>query len=88
MLAVADLQIPRFKGILFDFDFALNLSEPLIISGRSRKIGSDFKNSKPGTSLVAQWLRIRLPVQGTWVRALVLEDTTCCGATKPVHHNY
>ena len=40
------------------------------------------------TSLVAQWLRIRLPVQGTWVRALVWEDPTCCGATKPVLHNY
>ena len=39
-------------------------------------------------SLVVQWLRIRLPIQGTWVRALVQEDPTCCGATKPVHHNY
>ena len=39
-------------------------------------------------SLVAQWLRICLPMQGTWVRALVWEDPTCCGATKPVPHNY
>ena len=38
-------------------------------------------------SLVAQWLRIRLPMQGTWVRALVREDPTCRGATKPVCHN-
>ena len=42
----------------------------------------------PGTSLVVQWLRIRLPKQGTRVRALVQEDPTCRGATKPVHHNY
>ena len=41
-----------------------------------------------GTSLVAQWLRICLPMQGTWVRALVQEDPTCRGATKPVRHNY
>ena len=41
-----------------------------------------------GTSLVAQWLRIRLPVQWTWVQALVWEDPTCRGATKPVCHNY
>ena len=41
-----------------------------------------------GTSLVVQWLRIRLPMQGTWVRALVREDPTCHGATKPVCHNY
>ena len=40
------------------------------------------------TSLVVQWFRIRLPMQGTQVRALVREDPTCCGATKPVHLNY
>ena len=27
-------------------------------------------------------------MQRTWVRALVQEDPTCHGATKPVHHNY
>ena len=41
-----------------------------------------------GTSPVVQWLRIRLPTQGTQVRALVREDPTCRGATKPVRHNY
>ena len=41
-----------------------------------------------GTSLVAQWLRIHLPMQGTWVRVLVQEDPTCCRATKPMCHNY
>ena len=39
-------------------------------------------------SLVAQWLRIRLPMQGTRVWALVWEDPTCCGTAKPVRHNY
>ena len=47
-----------------------------------------FKSSWVGTSLVAQWLRIRLPMQGTQVRALVEEDPTCRGATKPASHNY
>ena len=27
-------------------------------------------------------------MQGTQVQALVREDPTCHGATKPVHHNY
>ena len=40
------------------------------------------------TSLVVQWLRIRLPMQGTRVRALVREDPTCRGAAKPMRHNY
>ncbi|KAJ8782925.1 hypothetical protein J1605_009533 [Eschrichtius robustus] len=39
-------------------------------------------------SLVAQWLGIHLPMQGTRVRALVWEDPTCRGATGPVRHNY
>ena len=46
------------------------------------------KQQKSGTSLVAQWLRICLPMQGTWVRALVWEDPTYHEATKPVCHNY
>ena len=46
------------------------------------------KNNVSGTSLVANWLRIHLPMQGTQVRALVWEDPTCRGATKPVRHNY
>ena len=41
-----------------------------------------------GASLVAQWLRIHLPMQGTWVQALVREDPTCHRATKPLCHNY
>ena len=41
-----------------------------------------------GASRVAQWLRICLPMQGTRVRALVWEDLTCRGATRPVSHNY
>ena len=43
---------------------------------------------KWGASLVAQWLRICLPMQGTRVRALVWEDPTCRGAARPVSHNY
>ena len=41
-----------------------------------------------GASLVAQWLRICLPMQGTRVRALVWEDPTCHRATRPMSHNY
>ena len=51
-------------------------------------LADSYQNSTSGTSLVAQWLRIHLPMQGTWVRALVWEDPRYCGATKPVCHNY
>ena len=43
---------------------------------------------RPWASLVAQWLRIRVPMQGTRVQALVQEDPTCRRATKPVCHSY
>ena len=39
-------------------------------------------------SMVAQWLRIHLLMQGTQVQALVWEDPTCHGATKAVCHSY
>ena len=41
-----------------------------------------------GTSLVAQQLGIRLPMQETWVHALVGEDPTCRGVARPVSHNH
>ena len=53
-----------------------------------QKRKSYTKNKKNRVSLVVQWLRIRLPMQGTEVRALVREDPTCHGATKSACHNY
>ena len=37
---------------------------------------------------MVQWLRICLPMQGTWVPSLAWEDPTYLGATKTVGHNY
>ena len=37
---------------------------------------NEIKTYTMGTSLVAQWLRICLPMQGTRVQSLVLEDLT------------
>ena len=41
-----------------------------------------------GTSLVVQWLIIRLLVQGTQIQSLAWEDPTYHGATMLVRHNY
>ena len=58
----------------------------------SQVLRNDFlsvlSESKHRASPVVQWLRIHLPMQGTQVRALVQEDPTCRGTTKPEHHNY
>ncbi|KAJ8795140.1 hypothetical protein J1605_018486 [Eschrichtius robustus] len=59
-----------------------------LMPGLYKKFGDIFKKPCDQTSLVAQWLRICLPMQGTRVRALVQEDLTCRRATKCVHHNY
>ena len=36
---------------------------------------------------MVQWLRICLPIQGTWVQSPVLKDPTCHRAIKPESHN-
>ena len=46
------------------------------------------QNSTHGTSLVAEWLRICLPMQGTQAQSLVREDSTCLRASKSMLHNY
>lgn len=33
--------------------------------------------------LLVHWLRVDLPMQGTWVRSLVWEDPTCLRASQP-----
>ena len=53
-----------------------------------QQFGKFWYKCFPRASLVGQWLRIRLPMQGTRVWALVREDPTCRRATGPVSHNY
>ena len=43
--------------------------------------GEERRKCGNGTSLVTQWMRICLSMQGTDVRSLVWEDSTCWGAT-------
>ena len=43
-----------------------------------------IKKNTFGASLVAQWLGVCLPMQGTRVLSLVREDPTCRGAAEPV----
>ena len=60
------------------------LRRPHYILTRLRWWGkiSAVKLHKLGTSLVVQWLRVHLPIQGTRVRSMVQEGPTCSGATK------
>ena len=46
-----------------------------------------FSKNNFWTSLVVQWFRIHLAMQGTWVQSLVQEDPVDLGATKPIHHS-
>ena len=69
-------------------EFFISKRSLLIWKLRGFPAGAVVKIGLPGASLVAQWLRICLPMQGTRVRALVWEDPTCHGATGPVSHNY
>ena len=73
----ADLQenIDCISQLGISGDFLKGTHEVLTIKERYR------------ASLVVQWLRICLLMQGTRVRALVWEDPTCRGAAGPVSHN-
>ena len=51
------------------------------------KTSKQLSKCSKRASLVAQWLRICLLIQGTRVRALAWEDPTCRGAAGPVSHN-
>ena len=52
----------------------------VVFLNSSRNILQIYKH---GTSLVVHWLKICLPVQGTWVRSLAQEDSTCHRACVP-----
>ena len=60
----------------------------LAFCGSLKLLWPEFQKHQSWASLVAQWLRICLLMQGTRVRALVWENPTCRGATGPVSHNY
>ena len=57
-----------------------------------RLLMSINQNETNWISLVVQWIRMCLPMQGTWVQSLAQEDSPCWRATKPVHptepHDY
>ena len=59
----------------------------VIIAAVNMGVQISLQNPAFRASLVAQWLRICLLMQGTRVRALVWEDPACRGATGPVSHN-
>ena len=69
--------------------FLCNIKQTAIItiSQGAVNMKSDDRIQVKGTSLVVQWLRIHLLMQETWVWSLVQEDSTCRGATKPMHQN-
>ena len=62
----------------------------LVEPTKEPRLQSKQKNQNLGRGgfAVAQWMGVCLPVQGTWVQALVQEDPTCCRAARPMHHNY
>ena len=85
------------RAILHDTEFGNDLLKMALKTQAGKKIDKldfiKFKNFPASkytirASLVVQWLGVHLTRQGTQVRALVREDPTCRGATKPVHHNY
>ena len=73
---------PEFKHI----HWAPSMPQVLFLALVRRSRGN--LKWQPRTSLMVQWIRIWLQMQGTRVWSLVWEDPICHGATKPLCHNY
>ena len=70
------------KNKVFTYKTTMHLSKP----GNLTQYFTLIKFTHLGDSLVAQWLRVHLPMQGTQIQSLVWENPTGRGAAKPVHH--
>ena len=84
-LCLIERQNGLFALYLFGWDLSPQDQE---VNNVTTRVGKREYKFMCRASLVAQWLRVCLPMQGTRVRALVWEDPTCLRATKPVSHNY
>ena len=73
-IGCVDVKLPHLEYDFFHFE--------------SSCLRIDLNSDWTWASLVAQWLRTRLPMQGIRVRALVREDPTCRRAAKSMRHNY
>ena len=86
---MSKIQIVKPIGKLSPLLFNIDLEVLAMVIREEKKIkGIQIGKEEVRVSLVAQWLRICLPMQGTRVRALVWVDPTCRRATGPVSHNY
>ena len=86
-MQMANRHMKRFSTSLVTREMQIKTTRHLT-PVRTVIIKKNTNNKHWRASLVAQWLRIHLPMQGTRVWALVREDPTCHRATKPVRHNY
>ena len=58
----------------------------MVMRGIENRLEQTLKG-RVEASLVAQLIRILLPMQETWVRSLIQEDLTSCRASTPRCHN-
>ena len=80
-------QIQEAHRVPYRINPRRNMPRHILIKISKIKYKENILKAARGASLGVQWLRISLPMQGTWVRALVWEDPTCHGVTRPLSHN-
>ena len=70
------MAFPSHRAVVYKYQYTLESPEELFLKPPI----PDFLGGPVAENLLA--------IQETQVQSLVWEDPTCCGATKPVCHNY
>ncbi len=79
-------QVQEVQRVPYRINPSRHMARYLLLKVSKIKYKEKILKAAVGASLVAQCLRVCLPMQGTWVRAPIWEDPTCHGVAGPVSH--
>ena len=74
ILSIYSVPNSSFVEVMFECEEGIGVQK---IKTKNFPKSKLLRNTKASNFLVVRWLRICLPMPGTWVRSLIQEDPTC-----------
>ena len=74
ILSIYSMPNSSFVEVMFECEEGIGVQK---IKTKNFPKSKLLRNTKASNFLVVRWLRICLPMPGTWVRSLIQEDPTC-----------